>query len=150
MTNEFILDVLTTFAPDDCSSIWWRTDGEYAPITFFVNCNDVFAWACADAEDITPESLPILKQSIEDVRSVLDIDRFDRDREWRIANIDRCHWMSFSIELFCSRMRKMRPQGACYPMFKELWPLFDACGSEREIDEGNPCKPGEQLDMERF
>ena len=145
VTQEFMLEVLGLY---EDGNLWWRTDGEYAPISFFVNCNDVFWWACADAEEITPETLPILKQAIADVRLALDIDRFDRDREWAKENIERCNWMNEADMLFCCRARKMRPQGCCYSDFKELWPLIDACGPEREIDHGNPCKPGEQLKME--
>lgn len=40
-------------------------------------------------------------------------------------------------------MRKERPQGACYPSNKDLWPLFDACGPEKPTGFGNPYKPGE-------
>lgn len=47
--------------------------------------------------------------------------------------------------LFACRSRKMRPQGACYPDdHPELWPLFDACGPEREVGMGNPYRPGER------
>ena len=42
-----------------------------------------------------------------------------------------------------ARTRKQRPQGACYPHDRRFWPLFDACGPEREIDSGNPYPPGE-------
>lgn len=42
-------------------------------------------------------------------------------------------------ELFAARVRGMRPQGACYKGYpKDLWPLFDACGPERETGMGNP------------
>lgn len=42
-------------------------------------------------------------------------------------------------ELFAARVREMRPQGACYKGYpKDLWPLFDACGPERETGMGNP------------
>jgi hypothetical protein len=39
---------------------WWATEkGEWPKdhITVHVNCNDVFAWGCADAEDITYSEL---------------------------------------------------------------------------------------------
>lgn len=35
-------------------------------LNFFVICNDVFAWACADCEEIQSKDLPDLKQAIED------------------------------------------------------------------------------------
>jgi hypothetical protein len=47
------------------------------------------------------------------------------------------------ITLYACRRKHMRPQGASYPSDKELWPLFDACGPEREISLGNPCHPGD-------
>ena len=41
--------------------------------------------------------------------------------------------------LFACRMRKMRPQGACYKNIRpEVVALFDACGPDREIDKVNP------------
>jgi hypothetical protein len=46
-------------------------------------------------------------------------------------------------ELFCARVRKMRPQGAWYAYCPEAeWPLFDACGPERGVDAGNPYAQG--------
>jgi hypothetical protein len=85
-------------------------------------CNDLFWWACSDAENITVETLPLLEKAINDCKGNEQIGAL----------------------LFCARQRKMRPQGACYSWFsKELWPLLDECGSEREIDFGNPFKPGE-------
>lgn len=39
---------------------WWEEKGISWPkdyITHHVNCNDVFAWGCADAEDITHEEI---------------------------------------------------------------------------------------------
>lgn len=118
----FCQRVLDAVAFDDCDMIWWRTDSEYAPITFFVNCNDLFAWATADAEDVTPENIHLLEQSIKDVRA-----------------IDDCSQMAGS--LFCCRARKLRPQGAAYPKDERLWALFDECGPDRDIDKepfGNP------------
>lgn len=120
--SAFNLRVLDAVAFDNCDMLWWRTDGEYAPITFFVNCNDLFWWATSDAEDVTPENVHLLEESIKDVEA-----------------IDDCS--SWATSLFCCRSRKMRPQGAAYPKDKRLWPLFDACGPAREVDKsgfGNP------------
>lgn len=120
MTQEFILDVLGIIAKADAHrALWWRTDGEYAPITFFINCNDTFFWGCADAEDVTPENIEVLRKAYDDSKYHGDI-------------------------LFCARVREMRPQGAMYDCIrKEDWHLFDACGPEREVGFGNPCAPGE-------
>jgi hypothetical protein len=32
---------------------WWKKDWPKGNITVHVNCNDVFAWGCADSEDVT-------------------------------------------------------------------------------------------------
>lgn len=45
----FISDVLTYGDLDNGTTalwedIWWRTDDGYYPVTFLVNCNDLFWW----------------------------------------------------------------------------------------------------------
>lgn len=126
--GKFILELLDLLVEHDCvDSIFWRKDK--GQIVADVNCNDWFCWACADGEDITADSLPELKKAIEDV-----------------VALDRPSY--YGTLLYCCRRRKMRPQGACYPKGIDgknvvLWPLFDACGPEREIGIGNPYKPGE-------
>ena len=54
-----VLSVFNNFDEPDCEELWWRTDGEYAPVTFLVNCNDIFFWACSDCEEITRENVEI-------------------------------------------------------------------------------------------
>jgi len=112
-------------------SIWWRTDPEYAPVTFFVNCNDVFYWACADCETITPDNLPLLIQSVKDVRSQLaptDVNQF----------IEEYECGSLGAMLFCCRVRGMRPQ---HPQLEHIdqkfQHLFLACGPERNPKDGD-------------
>lgn len=90
-------------------------------ISVAVNVSDVFAWGGADAEDITPEQLPVLEQAWLDCKSV------DAD-EW-------------TVELYAAWVRGMRPQGAAYPKEAAIAALFDACGPERPIGLGNPRKP---------
>jgi hypothetical protein len=124
--NEFIMKVLDIFSLnglDACSQLFWRTDEKYAPITFFVNCNDAFMWGCADAEDITLENIYILEEAVE------EINKINSDLNYEAPL------------LFCAKSRKMRPQNALYKHIdQELWPLFDACGPERKQDWGNPDK----------
>lgn len=110
---------------DDYGELWWRTEGEYAPITFFVNCNDLFYWACSDAEVITEDNINILEQSY--------IDAVKAEK----------HGECYASELFCCRVRGMRPQGAYYKYIPcAMWSLFDACGPERALDEpGNTQRP---------
>jgi hypothetical protein len=110
-SGDFILEVLRLVAEHDCyDSIWWRTDDSYAPITFFANCSDLFYWATADCETITPKNIGILVQSLED------------------AGKDEAEW---GFLLFCARARGMRPQNPAYPKDEKLKALFDACGPER-------------------
>jgi hypothetical protein len=117
--NEFPLDrlvmrILSATAFNNCDDIWWRVDGEYAPLTIFVNCNDLFFWGCSDAETITIDNIGIFEQAYKD-------------------SIDH------GGLLFCCRVRGMRPQGAYYKYLDDAEkPLFDACGPEREIGLGNP------------
>lgn len=118
---EFVLRVLRCFAEaDDCDSVWWRTDDEYAPVTFLVSCNDFFWWGCADAQPITPDNVAVLEQAYADCRAI--------DHE-QVGPL-----------LFVARARGLRPQGCCYPKDPALWPFFDACGPKRDVDFGNPHK----------
>ena len=107
--------------------LWWRTGKRYgggefrSPASFFVNCNDLFYWGCADCEEITPENVAELERALADAESA------------------EKYMAVHGGELFCCRLRKMRPQGAYYNRIPEaLWPLFDACGPEREVGGGNP------------
>ena len=124
MNADDALKILAKVADLDMTGdVSWRCDGEYAPITFWVNCNDLFFWGSSDCETLTIENLPILEQAFADCKAV--------DLEWA------------ADMLFCARVRKERPQGAAYPKDPKTWPLFDACGPEREVGFGNPYKPGD-------
>jgi hypothetical protein len=48
-------------------------------------------------------------------------------------------------DLFAARVRKMRPQGAAYKVRydESIWHLFNECGPEREVGNGNPREPGQ-------
>jgi hypothetical protein len=111
---EFVLRVLEVTAEVECcEDVWWRTDGEYAPITFLVNCNDLFAWACADCVQLVPGNIDSLERAYKDVHEV------DMLGE------------AWGALLFCCRERKMRPQKPYYKHIPEnLWFLFDECGPE--------------------
>lgn len=128
--EPFILRVLKAFEDGFCEgadkgNLWWRTDGEYAPITFLVNCNDAFWWATADAERITPDNIGVLEQALADCKAA-------------DATIGNLH----ASLLFVCRVRQMRPQGAYYKHIEDQFrPLFDAAGPPREVDSapfGNP------------
>lgn len=117
MTHDEILDLLSFVAKYECEhSIYWTED-----LGFFVGCNDLFAWATADAEEISSsDDLANFKQAVLDA-------------------IEACplHGSTFGGDLYCARRRGMRPQNAVYrPEYflgkqPELVPLFNACGPER-------------------
>lgn len=107
-------------------------------IIFMVNANDLFYWATADGEEITPENLPVLKQAVRDVRAAFGVTDEPapslRSEPW-----DRWyHAGSRGATLFCCRVRGMRPQRPCYEHIPtELHALYDACGPVRDRrDEG--------------
>ena len=110
--TEIILAFISKHDIHDC--LWWRCDGKYAPVTFFINCNDLFYWGTSDCEPFRIDDIPAMQQAIEDCGGYL------------------------GVELWCCRKRGMRPQQPAYPRFddeKHLWPLFDACGPVRKPEE---------------
>lgn len=90
--------------------IWWRTDGDYAPVSIFVNCNNVFDPGMADCECITPSNIDMFEEASKDIRAITDL-----------AD-------EYIPMLFCARIRGQRPMDDMYPENEALWPLFNACG----------------------
>jgi len=133
--QEDILTILDAFAMfgdlGSSDDLMWRTDTEYAPITLFVNCNDLFYWACADCEEVTIENLDVLKQAIADCKEV-----------------DAMFGTIWATKLFCCRLRGMRPQNPAYPNPNQnreaLWALFDACGPPRDDTGKRPVAKGKE------
>lgn len=121
--EKFILRVLELCYRYDSRELlgWSVKDGA---VSFYVNCNDLFFWGCADSEEITQESVDVLEKALADCKAV--------------------NMVTGTIEagsLYAARIRNMRPQGACYECIeKEFWPLYDECGPEREVGPGNPIK----------
>jgi hypothetical protein len=113
-----------------------RCSGEWAPVTFLVTLNDRFVWGCADSEPIRSlDDVVELEKAITDCMTVSP----PKDaNEWH-SNV------SWGEVIYACRKRKSRLQGIAYPRDTKLWPLIDACGPEREIDVGNPCRPGEDI-----
>lgn len=110
-----LIDAISEFDLDG-NIFWNRSNMTGNEDGLFINCNDCYAWACADAEPLTVEDIPELRKAYEDV-----VDDYD------------------GFLLFISRKRKMRPQGAMYAHIdRKFWPLFDACGPARESGFGNP------------
>ena len=127
---EFIVEVLRFYAKIDCQGeLFWNIH-ERQPLAMYVMCNDQFWWATADAEEITPENFGVLTQAVADCKAAAPKDVMAAD---------------YGLLLFCCRVRKMRPQGCCYPGDERLWPLFDAAGPERKPDMNNPYKRGERV-----
>ena len=69
--------------------LWWDKD-----LNVSVNVSDLFYWACADAEEVTEENLPVLKQTTADLEAVCP------------RSVD-----GYAASLFAARVRNMRPQG---------------------------------------
>lgn len=87
-----------------------QTDG--TDVNMFVNCSDLFFWACADGEEVTTDDLPSLVECIK--------------LHEKYGNI-----------LWVCRKRVMRPQAPYYKYIpEELHPLFDAAGPERTDRDG--------------
>ncbi len=85
-----------------------KNDGDHQ---LWVNCNDLFFWACSDGEDISIEELPDLLRALEESPKNGDI-------------------------LWVCRKRHTRPQGAYYKYLKGEEHLFDATGPERTDPDG--------------
>jgi hypothetical protein len=102
-----------------------------------IGCNDTFFWGCADAEEVTPETIDALESALAEMR--------EASKPWlREQDIPNKAYMesgssTFGDVLYCARARKMRPQGAMYKHMRPyMRPLFNACGPERETGLGNP------------
>jgi hypothetical protein len=82
-------EILKYIAEQDMhDNLYWNED-----LQFYIMCNDLFYWACADAEPLTEETLPTLKQAVADSDNI---------------------WGGL---LYCCRMRKQSPQE---PYFKSI------------------------------
>lgn len=115
MTLAFVLRVLEIFGEeaDLYGELFWRVGHPDPGLHLYALCNDVFWWGTADAEEITPENLPVLEQALVEVKDL--------------------GALNYLPELFAARTRKMRPQRPWYEKKSaEIAALFDACGPERE------------------
>lgn len=122
--TQFLHRVLrATSSIDYTDCVNWRTDGCFAPVSFFVNCSDSFYTSSADSEDLTPSNIDEFERACADC-----LDIYTANRE-SFATF-------YAPLLFCARVRKMRPLSSSYPKDQyrdvpELTELFDACGPER-------------------
>lgn len=125
----FILDLLTITRDaelvfEDCPFLWHVADGR---ASFYMACSDTFAWGCADAEDITPEDIPLLRQTLSDLKAAGGYSEM---------------WLGV---LFCARKRGMRPMNRWMKDMREkedmtdaVFELFCAAGPARESVFGAP------------
>lgn len=123
--QSWILELLRIMADDrytdDCAieDLFWSKD-ENGVLSVSMNCSDIFAWGCADAEPIGPEDLPDIEKARDDVRALAP----------GIHNLDSLHW----TELWCARKREMRPQGAFFRHIEDerIAQLFADAGPQRQ------------------
>ena len=124
--EEFLMSFFQiTWDYDDHDSWFWRVDD--GNLKLMAVCSDFFYWGCADGEEITTENISELRQAYADCEAV-----------------DRVVGTVWGPQLFCARLRKLRPQGACYKdMPLGIAELFNKCGPEREVTLGNPYPPAQ-------
>lgn len=136
MATEWTIPTLARFFrildDADChDGFWWRAnEKEYTPFKILINCNDLFYWACADAEEVTPDTLDTFEQAFADIRPF-----YAKWSAWKGPHTEGppLVMMTTALLLYCCRVRKMRPQGAYYDAFPPgVDDLFDAAGPDRE------------------
>lgn len=140
MTDADTLKVLRFLIEHDClndklyygdeSGPFFSTDSvpeKERPIGIAENCNDLWYWACADYEEITPKDLSAYEQAIKDCEAL------------------KPSYSAYAGTVWACRKRGMRPQNPCYASYpKELWPLLDAAGPERDEKTAGSRKRAEQ------
>lgn len=108
--------------------LFWRIDNN--KLSLFVNCNDLFFWACSDLEEITPQNIDVFVETA----NVLQV-----NHQLNYANL---------AILFCAKSRKLQPQGAVFSKLSPLMvTLLEQVGIEREEKSPNTAKP---KDLERL
>lgn len=108
-------------------SVFWRTDGVYAPITFIANVNDVFYWACADAEDFDATDISDIRQAIIDLTHAFEVAARSDGKEPNYVEIEQAR--SWAFALWACRKRGQRPQTALLDgLCEEVRQLFLDCG----------------------
>lgn len=116
MTPHEAAEVFALFQQaDDYEGVFWRVDMDSPEreMKIFVNCSDIFAWATADAEEVTRDDIPLLRQTLSD-----------------LCEVDATYELQ---PLFAARKRKMRPQKPCYKSFSAaIAALYDACCTDEE------------------
>jgi hypothetical protein len=118
MTPYEAAEVFALFAEaeDFEGGLFWRVDmapGTDRETKLFAQCSDFFYWGTADLEEITVADIPLLRQSLEDLKAI--------GAEEELST------------LFAARKRRLRPQRPCYKDFEPpVAALYDACCTEEE------------------
>lgn len=83
-----------------CNNGWWNKNWPKDAISLHVNCNDIFMWGSADAEDITYSEINEL------------YNMWKKDENWGPA-------------VWCIKKRKQRPQEPVFKLIKNegIWDL---------------------------
>ncbi len=99
-------------------------DGSVYP---WVNIGDVFAWACADSQDISPDTILQFEQAVADVESVDCHDDYSRDIQDRLQHMNYNKCADAGV-LFACRVRGQKPfkHEGRYPVHQSVEPLIEA------------------------
>jgi hypothetical protein len=99
---DYVVEILKTFRELDIEDeLYWHFHATpynpHKPVyvdypTFWLLCSDTFGWGVADGEDILPEDLPLLKDTIADLKE-----------------IGSNYWEGYISPLFAARKRKQQP-----------------------------------------
>lgn len=133
---ERLLRCMATIGPDNFflaaeAGGPFFSGGKSQATKVYVNCNDLFEWACADAEEVTPENVGALEQAAADVTPLFD-KWWGYPRGAPEADRPPLVMKDYAAALFACRVRGQRPQGPCYQSYPpELAALFDAAGPPR-------------------
>lgn len=112
--STFLLRFFEVTSLDYCDEFFWRTDNEYAPVKIFARANDLFEWACADAEEVTPDNIELLARTLKEAEAA-----------------DAHFGPIYGVDLFSCRARGQRPQPPYYKGFvgsATMTALFNASG----------------------
>lgn len=104
MLAEMLKDDGLLFLSGNCGPFFQAEAPDKTPVSVWVNCNDIFAWACADAEPLP----------MEEIRGLYEAWKADKRN---------------GVLLWSCRRRGMRPQDALVTRMKKAgdWtPDFEA------------------------
>jgi hypothetical protein len=123
---DFVMKFLALAAKYELfdTGIHLRIDGEYAPVSFILNVNDIF---CQGSDGEVVDDVDALEKAIVDC---IEASPTDAASVWEA--------IKDGIVLYVARKRDERPMHRKYTANQALWPLFDACGSNKTEGNINP------------